>query len=231
MELSSFTTIPRFLECHVKTHKENHTWPAPSRNTAAPAKARSPLTQGRSAYFGGWQGAHSFIAGWHPALALSRKSVSTYTKLEERAPKWRNSPFPLSPCSYVLMLENKLMSILSKKQYIFFLRGALPHHRAGGDSQEGRGSTCAPHTGHASWRSGVAGPGAVTRCSPRSSPGRGRCPPARSPGGQPDRALSPPSTLNVSQPVTGWFACMKSKPPTVYFLTRQARDLAGGGTS
>lgn len=121
------------------------------------------------------------------------------------------------------------MSILSKKQYIFFLRGALPHHRAGGDSQEGRGSTCAPHTGHASWRSGVAGPGAVTRCSPRSSPGRGRCPPARSPGGQPDRALSPPSTLNVSQPVTGWFACMKSKPPTVYFLTRQARDLAGGG--
>lgn len=120
------------------------------------------------------------------------------------------------------------MSILSKKQYIFFLRGALPRHRAGGDSQEGRGSTCAPHTGHASWRSGVAGPGAVTRCSPRSSPGRGRCPPARSPGGQPDRALSPPSTLNVSQPVTGWFACTKSKPPTVYFLTQQARDLAGG---
>lgn len=45
-----------------------------------------------------------------PHFSTVQKERSHVHKARGRAPKWRPSPFP-PPCSYALMLENKLISL------------------------------------------------------------------------------------------------------------------------
>lgn len=98
MELSSFTTILRFLECHVKTHKENHTWPAPSRNTAAPAKARQRPAQvttnsGKVGLFWGVAGGSFIHRRMAPRFSTVQKECFHLHKARGKGPEMEKLPF------------------------------------------------------------------------------------------------------------------------------------------
>lgn len=112
MELSSFTTILGRVACHIKPREENHAWAAPSLTAAAPAEAgqrpaevATDSGKGRPIFEGGRTAPH---------FSTVQKERSHLHKAGERAPKMEKLPFPPSPCSYVLTLENKLLSLLSK---------------------------------------------------------------------------------------------------------------------